>query len=517
MPTTIVFLLALSAIAVTAVSIWVLNRFHVYRKQVDKSRTEGRSAFEALGRLHVLTTRVAVDMDRHSDQVEAINESLIAAPHPEPALVIDAVAQLVELNRQMQDKLTSTEDQLREQARQIEVHASEARTDALTLLANRRAFTDELARRIDEFRRQGRGFSMIMVDVDHFKVFNDAHGHQTGDEVLRGVARSIRRKMRVMDLVARYGGEEFAIVLPGTPLGDACKAALRAREAIKKFQLKLAGNILQVTASFGVAEVRGGEDSAELLHRTDMALYAAKQAGRDCIHWHDGDALHPVLAGPEAALAADGGKTLQAGAERQTPGGADSALQAVAPAAGPRAGTRCDTLGGLPNRSMFCQNVRNRLAEWNRGGAVFSVLLAKVGSRARDEVQGNLPPEVSLQAAVALVATVIREMDLVGSYAPDCVAVLLPSAALSDAIGVAQRFQAAFLQRYGSAEQDAQRLPLRIGMVQVGKDDDFLSLLKRAEEALETADRQQRDPVYCHDGDRCLPMSEVLERMELVA
>ena len=204
---------------------------------------------------------------------------------------MDAVTHLVELNQQMQNKLISTEDQLREQARQIEVHSFEARTDVLTLLANRRTFTDELTRRIDEFHRQGRGFSLIMVDVNHFKAFNDAHGHQTGDEVLRGVARAIRRKMREMDLVARYGGEEFSIVLPGTPLGDACKAALRAQEAIKKFGLKLAGETLQVTASFGVAEVQADEDSAEIL-RADrygpLRLEASRPRLRPLARWRVG-------------------------------------------------------------------------------------------------------------------------------------------------------------------------------------------------------------------------------------
>ena len=82
MATTIFFLLGLSAITAIMVSIWVLCRFHAYEKQVDKSRTEGRSAFEALGQLHSITTRVAVDMDQHSDQVTAINESLIAAAIP---------------------------------------------------------------------------------------------------------------------------------------------------------------------------------------------------------------------------------------------------------------------------------------------------------------------------------------------------------------------------------------------------------------------------------------------------
>ena len=202
-----------------------LSWSHFRRKALAQSSTEGRHAAEVLARLQELATRVAFDVDEHSSQVEEINDKLTSADKHEPTMIVDMVAKLIQANQHMQEKLASTEDKLRDQAQQIQVHAAEARTDALTLLANRRAFDDELARRIAEFRRHRRTFSLIMADVDRFKKFNDAHGHQTGDEVLRGVARLLRRKMREMDLVARYGGEEFAIILPGTNLDDASQGS----------------------------------------------------------------------------------------------------------------------------------------------------------------------------------------------------------------------------------------------------------------------------------------------------
>ena len=249
----------------------------------------GRAA-DALERLHQLATSVAVDVQEHSGQVEEISESLTAADGGEPAMVLDVMARLIQANQQMQEKLNSTEDKLREQASQIEQHAAEARTDALTLLANRRAFDDELARRIGEFRRQRRGFSLILVDLDHFKRLNDQFGHQTGDEVLRGAARVLRRKMREMDLVARYGGEEFAVILPGTDLNAAAHAAQRAVEGMRKCQVRNGDDGFQVTASFGVAEFLENEDLAGIVSRADTAPLCGKR-GRPqlCLSAHGED------------------------------------------------------------------------------------------------------------------------------------------------------------------------------------------------------------------------------------
>src|SRR5208337_2842910 len=106
-----------------------------------------------------------------------------------------------------------------------------------------------------EFRRQGRTFSLTIVDIDRFKKFNDTYGHRAGDEVLRNVAKVLRRTMRETDMVARYGGDEFAVIHPGTSLADACKSVLRACAAVEKSQVVHDGNRFQVTVSFGVAEV----------------------------------------------------------------------------------------------------------------------------------------------------------------------------------------------------------------------------------------------------------------------
>src|SRR5690606_10510368 len=152
---------------------------------------------------------------------------------------------------------------------------------------NRRAFDDFIARQQAEFRRDNRPTTVLMLDVDKFKLFNDTHGHQAGDIVLQGVAQVLRKSMRDIDLVARYGGEEFSVVFPGSKLTEVAAAAERARAAIQAATFTFEGKQLKVTASLGLAEIRAGEAIVETVKRADEALYASKKAGRNCAHWHD--------------------------------------------------------------------------------------------------------------------------------------------------------------------------------------------------------------------------------------
>jgi diguanylate cyclase (GGDEF)-like protein len=146
-----------------------------------------------------------------------------------------------------------------------------ARTDSLTGLLNRRAMTEALESDVAGSRRHRRPMSIAMMDLDHFKAFNDRHGHQAGDRFLVNAARRWTAELRPMDTIARYGGEEFLVLLPGCDVGTAMVIANRLREAVPERQ----------TCSVGVAQWDGVESTASLVARADAALYAAKAAGRD--------------------------------------------------------------------------------------------------------------------------------------------------------------------------------------------------------------------------------------------
>lgn len=158
-------------------------------------------------------------------------------------------------------------------------------TDPLTGCLNRRALMEKLDEELDRMRRYGLALSVLMIDLDRFKIVNDTRGHLVGDSVLRQVGELLRRHVRSVDVVARYGGEEFVIVLPETALKGALAFAERVRERIADHDFAEAGDPLFITVSVGVASVPPGEvvDPDALIALADAALYRAKNEGRNLV------------------------------------------------------------------------------------------------------------------------------------------------------------------------------------------------------------------------------------------
>jgi diguanylate cyclase (GGDEF)-like protein len=155
----------------------------------------------------------------------------------------------------------------------------QAVTDGLTGIANRRSFNEMLLREFERAKRYEQPLSLIIIDLDHLKKINDAHGHQAGDEAIRSIGITLRQSSRSVDLPARYGGEEFCLLLPNTDIEMAEQLAERLRRLINEVTLPGVGNI---SASIGVATYPTHADDPDLLvKRSDEALYVAKQSGRN--------------------------------------------------------------------------------------------------------------------------------------------------------------------------------------------------------------------------------------------
>ncbi len=156
-------------------------------------------------------------------------------------------------------------------------------TDGLTEMYNHRYFQEQMKLNVDNSKRYNTSFSLIMVDIDFFKKFNDKYGHQSGDAVLRQVAQTIKRNIRSTDIPCRYGGEEMAIILTNTSKEEAGIVAQKICEAVRNREFELAtGDYTHVTISLGVAEMPLNSDSVQgMIEYADKCLYVAKENGRN--------------------------------------------------------------------------------------------------------------------------------------------------------------------------------------------------------------------------------------------
>lgn len=270
-----------------------LRRSPVASGNIDSRRARSL----ALG-LHSVSYQLGSAITGHTEKFEQMEQKLNAQcdgkHHPTTDLIVGVVGEILKANRSLQHELHQAENQIAEQVSEIESHLSSALTDPLTGLPNRRALDEQLSRRLEDYRKHGTPFSLLMLDADHFKQINDTFGHPVGDEVLVGIGKALQSALRKHDFVARYGGEEFAVILPYTTLDEAQRAAGKVTEQLQQLGPLFAHLDRSITASGGLASIAPGETVTVLIGRADEALYAAKHNGRDQTYLHDGTQCQPL-------------------------------------------------------------------------------------------------------------------------------------------------------------------------------------------------------------------------------
>jgi diguanylate cyclase len=187
-------------------------------------------------------------------------------------------------NKKLETSLAASKQEIEQLQDNLETVRIESLTDPLTTLANRKYFDNALAKGLTEAQERNEPLSLLMLDIDHFKSFNDKYGHLTGDQVLRLVALSVKQNVKGQDIAARYGGEEFVVALPNTSLQAAITVADHIRRAVmtKELMKRSSGERLgRITISIGAAVLRRGESAQVLIERADKCLYAAKRHGRN--------------------------------------------------------------------------------------------------------------------------------------------------------------------------------------------------------------------------------------------
>ena len=179
-------------------------------------------------------------------------------------------------------ELDQAKEQIHAQREQLEQLQADVGVDFLTKVPNRRAFDDRLREEMSRAQRYGSTFSLMVVDVDHFKNVNDMHGHQAGDRILRAIAHILDEQKRASDHLARYGGEEFVVLLPETSAERAMALAEKTRQKLEGSRFRYGRSTIRVTVSIGVGDFDAARDNwDDLFARVDQALYEAKRKGRN--------------------------------------------------------------------------------------------------------------------------------------------------------------------------------------------------------------------------------------------
>ncbi len=208
---------------------------------------------------------------------------LIAQERTIGLLAIDSseANHFTEENINLAEKFASQVAVVLENARLFKETQTQAITDALTGVYNRRGLHQLGDFELRRARRINRSFCIMIFDIDHFKRINDHYGHKAGDQVLQKLAEQCQKTSRTVDLISRYGGEEFVILLPETNLESACRVAERLRQSIMNEPFPTDAGALRITISIGVAEAREIDTLHTLIERADVALYKAKETGRN--------------------------------------------------------------------------------------------------------------------------------------------------------------------------------------------------------------------------------------------
>ena len=278
-------------------------------KPEAKLEKVGQNLSDELNEIIALVHSASNSTEVFSESLQRVGAQLGQTTDPDQLkavlhTLVTATKKMAENSHELEDRLADSKRQISDLQKNLETVRIESHTDPLTGVANRKFFDQALGQAIQEARTGTRPLCLLMVDIDHFKKFNDLYGHQTGDGVLKLVARAMKANVKGRDVLARYGGEEFSIVLKSTSLQGATVLAEQIRRAVMSKELvrKSTGqNLGRITLSIGVAVFKPGETAESFIARADACLYAAKHLGRNCIKAESDPAIRKKLNNPRAA------------------------------------------------------------------------------------------------------------------------------------------------------------------------------------------------------------------------
>lgn len=262
-------------------------------REQDAMRKERDTSMKVLSNLLAAADELTADVDTHNMEIRQVGQDVVdTATDGELTDVqkrlLRHIAGVLESNRKLEEDLTYARYRMEEQAQEIDRTRKEARTDALSGVANRKAFDEKLEMCMRDWRKHGVPFVLVLADIDHFKWINDTHGHQAGDHVVNRLGEFLRKFLREVDFIARYGGDEFAILITSCDLkrGGEISERIRAQVASVVFNVD-ADQRASVTFSIGVAAPEADDDASRLIEKADHAMYRSKEVGRNKVHIYE--------------------------------------------------------------------------------------------------------------------------------------------------------------------------------------------------------------------------------------
>ncbi len=483
--------------------------------------------------LQVISHRVAADVTAHSEKVVHISDRL-SAPSEEPERVLSTINEIIVANQAMHGQLADAQMRIAQQSRLIEQASLQARTDALTGLSNRRALNEFITISIDS-TTDSSCTGLLLMDIDHFKSFNDNYGHTTGDAVLASFARAISTCCGDSSYAARYGGEEFAVVLSASNSAELALKAAEVRYYVSEQTINYEDLQLKITASGGLCELVSGDTCQAIYERADEGLYRAKKAGRNCGYWlsRDGWLPLPVRSGSPTILAelkpspasmrlgspaVEQGKTPLQAPRTGAPAAAELAedkkssanplaidfsltpiaVDEATPIEKPSTSTEnssdiLDLRTFLSRLDTFVEQLRK--AELPATAFMIEALgLSQRGSTQAGECWGKV---------VGAVLQNLRGIDVTCLYRPFALCVLLPGSSPDAGLMRAGKIKRALLEASVQWNTPVCFEKLAVSVATVGDAEDNASFLNRLELALEEAVDCSDREVVIHDGNTC--------------
>ncbi len=494
----------------------------------ESSASEDSERIKGLAnQLQLLTHRVAADVSAHTEKVVHINERLLPA-QDEPARILSAISELIEANEAMQGQLAAAQHRLSQQSHQIEITARQARTDALTGLANRRAL-DEFLKNCITAVQPGELAGLMLLDIDHFKSFNDGYGHTTGDAVLASFARSISHWCDGKCYSARYGGEEFAIILTGSAMESIAAQAAELRSFVSAQIISYEDLRLNITSSGGLTEIKAGDTIQQAYERADEGLYRAKKNGRNCGYWLNNgewtrfaelnESESDTTENAESVAKQKNAGELRAQLAKAMAAQAEVAIsEKERPAAEPEeqrdpaqpnnaalpkaSETQEKPKSDILDLSSFLERLDLHLKQLSRADLPATAIM--VDAIGLDKLTPQLA-EVCWANTLAIVQTHVRGIDVLCRFRQHTLCIFMPGSSQNAALERTSRIQQGLADARESMTKSSP-FPdrLAISLTSAHPNEDRGTFMQRLESALEEAQHATGRDIVIHDGNSCL-------------